>query len=367
MKTAGPDRKLRLLAGEAIPISSMARDGPNVLHESSHGIYITDCEGPITRNDNAFELSTHFIPEGDRLFAVLSRYDDVLAYTYRRKGYRVGNTLKMIVPFLKAYGATNQEVITFCRENMVLVPKADSFLRWVNCMVPTFLISTSYEPYVNALCDLIGFPKVQAFCTQLDLDKYELSGAEIDFTKRKVTEILQFPILPEAGRECSKEASHTVESLDQIFEELSRRDSGMIMGEVKPVGGEEKTKKVLSIISELKCGFAELIYVGDSITDVDAFKLVKESGGLTVSFNGNRYAVENAEIAIVSRTADALRTIVSGFLEGRREGISRLVREWDNAEYPKAFLVTPQNSDMVSKESSKARRNLRGEKIGSLG
>ena len=70
-------------------------------------VYITDCEGPVTKNDNAFELTAHFVPAGDRLFSLLSRYDDVLAYAYRRRQYRAGNTLRLIVPFLKAYGATN--------------------------------------------------------------------------------------------------------------------------------------------------------------------------------------------------------------------------------------------------------------------
>jgi len=213
-------------------------------------VYISDCEGPITRNDNAFELSAHFIPDGERLFSILSRYDDVLAYTYRREGYRAGNTLKLIVPFLKAYGATNEKVTAFCRANMVLVPGADSFLKWVSRMVPAFLVSTSYEPYIASLCDLIGFPIGQAFCTLLDLDRYDLGSQEIHFVRRKAVEILQLPMLPEAGRECSREVSQTVHALDRIFEALSTRGSGMIMDEVNPVGGEEKSKRVSSIIAE---------------------------------------------------------------------------------------------------------------------
>ena len=42
----------------------------------------------------------------------------------------------------------------------------------------------------------------------------------------------------------------------------------------------------------------DVMYVGDSITDVEAFKLVRDNGGLTVSFNGNSYAVKNAEVAV---------------------------------------------------------------------
>ena len=40
--------------------------------------FITDCEGPLTLNDNAFELCAHFIDDGDELFKILSLYDDYL-------------------------------------------------------------------------------------------------------------------------------------------------------------------------------------------------------------------------------------------------------------------------------------------------
>ncbi|MGB4612149.1 MAG: energy-converting hydrogenase A, subunit R, partial [Methanothermobacter thermautotrophicus] len=28
-------------------------------------VFVTDCEGPISLNDNAFEAAAHFIPDGD--------------------------------------------------------------------------------------------------------------------------------------------------------------------------------------------------------------------------------------------------------------------------------------------------------------
>ena len=55
-------------------------------------IYVTDCEGPLTRNDNAQEIAAHFIPDGADLFARLSRYDDFLADVVRRPGYNAGDT-----------------------------------------------------------------------------------------------------------------------------------------------------------------------------------------------------------------------------------------------------------------------------------
>ena len=40
--------------------------------------FITDCEGPLTLNDNAFEMAAKFIEDGGELFKILSLYDDYL-------------------------------------------------------------------------------------------------------------------------------------------------------------------------------------------------------------------------------------------------------------------------------------------------
>ncbi|MEM3004719.1 MAG: hypothetical protein QXK96_05430, partial [Candidatus Bathyarchaeia archaeon] len=65
-------------------------------------VFVSDCEGPISKNDNAFELTEKLIPEGARLFRLISRYDDVQADIVHRRGYRPGDTLKLILPFFKA-------------------------------------------------------------------------------------------------------------------------------------------------------------------------------------------------------------------------------------------------------------------------
>ena len=60
---------------------------------SAGRIYVTDCEGPLTKNDNAQEIAERFIPDGAGFFARLSRYDDLLADVVRKPGYNAGDTL----------------------------------------------------------------------------------------------------------------------------------------------------------------------------------------------------------------------------------------------------------------------------------
>jgi len=62
-----------------------------------------DLEGPLTPQDNAYELMK-LVPRGGKIFEVLSRYDDLLALE-GRPGYEPGDTLALIIFALRP--ATN--------------------------------------------------------------------------------------------------------------------------------------------------------------------------------------------------------------------------------------------------------------------
>ena len=80
-----------------------------------------DCEGPLALNDNAFELCREFIkPQGDRFFQQVRRYGDYLSQVAKRPGYKSGDTLKLILPFLKAHGLTNGQIEAYSRKNVTL-------------------------------------------------------------------------------------------------------------------------------------------------------------------------------------------------------------------------------------------------------
>ena len=64
-------------------------------------VFITDCEGPLTLNDNAYELADEFIEDGGKLFKIISRFDDYLVDDVKLENYHAGDTLKLIVPFYK--------------------------------------------------------------------------------------------------------------------------------------------------------------------------------------------------------------------------------------------------------------------------
>jgi len=357
-------------------------------------IFVSDCEGPISKNDNAFELASQFIPKGDSLFTLISRYDDVLAELVKREGYKAGDTLKLILPFLKAYGVTNETIAEYSTRNILLVPGSKETLQFTRGFMPTFIVSTSYQQYMRALCNTAGFPFKNVYCTRLDLDKYKISEKENAKLKQMKEEMAKLPI-PEITkgakslRDIPKRMQQTVQRLDEIFwETIASMKIGKVLSEVNPVGGFEKAAAIKDIAAKLKTSLSNVMYVGDSITDVQAFQLVEGAGGLTISFNGNSFAVREAEIVVLSENT-VVTSVLAYFFNrfGKRQFMS-FIGKWKPStieksnlyqplkkrflelcgeEFPRVELVTSQNIERLMQESTDFRKSVRGEAIGRLG
>jgi energy-converting hydrogenase A subunit R len=355
-------------------------------------VFISDCEGPISKNDNAFELTTHFVPNGDRLFAVISGYDDVLAYVLKRHGYKAGDTLKLILPFLRSYDVTDRKMREFSAQSLVLIPKAKEMLHHVMDLAYAFIVSTSYEHYIRALCQTIDFPIRNTYCTKLKIDSYHITEGEKKKLKGLAEEIAQMPTIeipPNAKslKDFPTEHQKAILRLDEIFwREIASMKSGRFFSEVNPVGGMEKAEAVQDAVKRVGAKLADVMYVGDSITDIEAFKLVKENGGLAVSFNGNKYAVESAEIAVLANHCMATAAIAEIFSRFGKQQTLNFVENWsletlrqaqvspaiienmlNLGELPKVKIITKENIEALAKESSEFRKKVRGEAIGRLG
>jgi len=337
-------------------------------------IFISDCEGPISINDNAFELAGHFIDDGEKFFAIVSKYDDILADEIRRPGYNAGDTLKLIVPFLKAYGATNRNIIEFSAKNVLLIPKAKDTLQFVNRIMPSFIVSTSYEHYIRALCDLTGFPYKNTYSTKLDIDSHPISAEE----KERLMELRKIII-----------ENPDFDVLDKIFwKDIPSMEIGKIVNEVKTVGGEGKKEAIREILNKHGFKASNVMYVGDSITDVQPFQFARESGGLAISFNGNEYAIREAEIAIIADNTLIISLIADLFNKFGRNYVIEFVTDFSikpdsalknyrinldllekiqNTKIPKMAIITKQNAEKLIKKSTMFRKKVRGESIGGLG
>jgi energy-converting hydrogenase A subunit R len=356
-------------------------------------IFISDCEGPISKNDNAFEVASRFLPDGDKLFANVSKYDDVLADVLKKPGYSSGSTLKLILPFFKAYDVTDKKMQQFSEKNIVLIANSKSTLQHVQAVAETFIVSTSYEHYIKALCKALDFPYKNTYCTKVSLDKYAIRPKEKERLKQIAREISQMNLInisptAKALEDFSHSDQAAIQRLDDVFwSELPEMSAGKMLSDVVTGGGEQKAEAIRDVVKRSGAELADVMYVGDSITDVEAFKLVRANGGLTVSFNGNSYAVKNAEVAVLSESNLVTAAIADLFCRFGEEKTISTLQAWSYDALknrgldgsllrqladlypdglPKAKIVTAQNMESLVKESSEFRRKVRGVAIGRL-
>jgi len=357
-------------------------------------VFVSDCEGPISKNDNAFEIASHYVPKGDKLFTVISKYDDVLAEVLKRPNYKAGDTLKLILPFLKAYDVTDSKMRDFSAKSLLLIANVKDTLLHVRNVAYAFIVSTSYQHYIEALCQALNFPCENTYCTRLCLDKYSITEKERSELKELAREIAEMPLIEipqkaESLSDFSKKDQELIGRLDEIFwNTITKMAIGKIFSEINPIGGSEKAEAVKDAVKKVSARLSDVMYVGDSITDVEAFRLVKENGGLAVSFNGNEYAIKNAEIAILSENSIVTAIIAEVFSKFGKEQTLKVVENWSHEglrktpinqallnslfslypkKLPKVKIITKENMETLAKESSEFRKKVRGEAIGRLG
>jgi energy-converting hydrogenase A subunit R len=270
---------------------------------------------------------------------------------------------------------------------MLLVRDARISLERIRSIIPAYIVSTSYSQYIEALCTVLGIPKEHTFSTCLNLDAQSLSTEETRRLQALQEEILSLPSIeiPEDAErleDLSSSSQRTIARLDTIFwEEFPKTTAGRILLEVRPVGGVEKARVVADITMTLVTSLDAVFYVGDSITDAEILRIVKDSGGVAVSFNGNRYAVEKAEISVLSDSLLAVAILAEIFAERGRDGVLELVKketpdsfmnlmqiaQSSSTSLPEVSVITPTNLGQIARKSIAFRREVRGEAIAALG
>lgn len=326
-------------------------------------VFVSDCEGPITKNDNAAELAEAFIPKGHVFFSKISLYDDYLAEVVHRPGYKAGDTLRLILPFFKAFGLDNRSMIKFSRRNILMIPEAAKMLKEILGLMPAYIVSTSYSQYIMAVCDAISFPFLNTFSTAVNLDNYDLNPKERRILKEVHSQILELPDfrIPTGAmtkKDLSEADQKTIDALDEIFwNMLPSLEINRLITEVNPVGGVEKAQAIERIAEAEGIDLENVFYVGDSITDVAAFRLVKQAGGVALSFNGNDWAVKEASFAVTARNALPIGWLALLFGNYGFKGFEDLMIN----------EITPGTVERISALSSQVRKTVRTEKIGSLG
>jgi predicted HAD superfamily phosphohydrolase len=293
---------------------------------------VTACEGPLALNDNAFELCRDFIkPAGDRFFFQVSRMDAYLAAVGGKEGYKAGDALKLILPFLRACGLTNAALAAHAEKTLRLVPGAEDAYRFLHTQnFSIFLMSAGYRQFAEVVGRRLGFQKERIIGTELDLDRYTIPEQEAAALKTFIGEIpalpdIEIPAHAKTPEEVNAETREAVSRMEAIFGEIiPGMASGRIYDEVQPVRGPQKARALEESLAQTGTARANVMYVGDGTTDVEAFKTVRAGGGVAVSFNGDREAIDSAEFIVVANNAWPIALLVAIFQRWGKEGVLEL-------------------------------------------
>lgn len=342
--------------------------------------FITDCEGPLTLNDNAYELSANFIENGGELFKILSLYDDYLADIVKKEGYKAGNTLKLILPFFVVENLTNDDLVDFSKNNIYTVRDSQFLLKFLKKSMNIYIVSTSYGQYIEAVSNHMNVPFENTYYTDVDMDCLKLNDEEMQ-------KIIEF-------KKIILENPENYDLFDDIFfNQISKMEIYTKIKEIEVVGGPGKKSAIDKIIKKDNININEILYIGDSITDVEPLEFARKNNGISISFNGNEYPLKVAEIAIVSPSAVTTAVIADIYSKYDKNKVLKFINDYNNdkdlkklfndynvdekikdkfftvfsVEYPLIKIITDENYENILKTSKEMRNNIRGQDIGRLG
>ena len=279
-----------------------------------------DLEGPLSPQDNAYELMKLF-PDGDKIFEVISRYDDLLTLE-EREDYEPGDTLALIVPFLVLHNISENDIAALATKAS-LTDGAAKLISWLQSKSwKVFCISTSYEQYAMRITHKLDIYAHNVACTPFPLDKFRTALCKEDSALLRQAEQDILTMNPIDDDDKIKQR------LDYFFwEKLPATNLGTAIKEVKPVGGRRKIAALNKFANTYEQPLSKWVVIGDSITDFRMLQAVEEEEGVAIAFNANEYALPYATISLASTAISDLIDVLEAWQKGQRNRVEKAVKE----------------------------------------
>ena len=268
-----------------------------------------DLEGPISILDFAAELS-RLLSKKTKLdlqkfnmgefFEMISNYDDYLIDVpgVKKKlnipDYQPGDTLRLVAPlYMSCF--SDKELIKLANNNLGLLPGCKELMKVLHKNWDIFIISTSYRHFAHNIARRLNIPLDHVFCTDLNIKEANKTIYNIEGDVKNLVNIIF-----ENYIDNDKNLEIVIKDLNKFFWNNKESDYIKAMNLVEVRGGKRKEMAVESISTITQVPISEMIALGDSITDINMLQRLKDEGGIAVSFNGNRFTVGRANIAITT-------------------------------------------------------------------
>ncbi|MFX1572233.1 MAG: hypothetical protein ACFFB0_05755 [Promethearchaeota archaeon] len=268
-----------------------------------------DLEGPISTLDFAAELGKKLSKKpqlnlndynmGD-FFKMISNYDDYIIdipgikEKLKIPDYQPGDTLRIMAPLYVA-SYTDRELINLARNNLGLLPGCKELMKILQKDWDIYIISTSYTPFAHAVTAALDIPKNHVYCTDFNIKKLTEGLNDI----KNSVDILIRKIFQKYLNN-NMDLNFVIEDLDNFFWKGGESDYIKIMNNIKVRGGKRKELAIEEISDKTGTPISEMIALGDSITDIDMLQRLNDEGGIAISFNGNRFSLKRANIAVTA-------------------------------------------------------------------
>ncbi|MBN1863199.1 MAG: HAD hydrolase family protein [Dehalococcoidales bacterium] len=303
-------------------------------------------------------------PNGDRVFEVISRYDDLVTLE-EREDYEPGDTLALILPFLVLHNISDKDIAGLAAKAS-FTGGAEKLVSWLQSKSwKVFCITTTYEPYARHLTQKLGIYNQHVACTIVPWEELRLTPEreELDLIKQAEADILTMKPADDDDR--------IKQSLDRFFrEELPATRLGEIIKKVKPMGGRRKLAALSRFADKYDLPLSGWVAVGDSITDFRMLEAVNGAGGLAIAFNANEYALPYATMSLAATSIDNLVEVLEAYKKNRLKDAEKVVR-WKERGGSEArgylhWLAGREDLDEVVSLHKNLRRLVR-EEAGKLG
>ena len=302
--------------------------------------FICSSHGLITMNDNAKNLCARFIKNGSKVYDVLARYEEVSIFqgkTMKEGASR--DLIRTMAPLLRANGVTDQSAYIFGKEDLKLMPGAERAMKYIADLQPTFINTSSIEQHMMSVAEKLGFNMGNINSSILPFEPIVINKKESKELREFCTAISKMDpkriptTLPEQGEPYDRDGWEMLVELDRIFLELiPDMEFFPELANISSVGANEKSYTLLEIRRQSSIDFDSTLYVGSGPTDHQVLDIVRDGGGLAVSFNGASATVRNADVAIISPDATVVAVIAAEYYNEGIEAVYELIKNW-NVDY----------------------------------
>lgn len=223
------------------------------------------------------------------------------------------------------------------------------------------IVSTSYAQHAYNIGRQLGLTENDIYCTQLPLDSIAGSySAEASALLNAFERKLKGFSPDDFGTDKDGELKA---SLDRFYwEDLLRTRLGEATSSITVGGGARKAWAVERIARRANAFIEQMAFVGDSITDSQAAKVVEAMRGLMIAFNGNAYVIPFATIGVATVDMNHLKPALDVWRGNGRTGLREWITNYSEpqGEFDTRFDWVADASDNHIQQVIETHRRFRG-------